>query len=89
MNIANNRGGQPAAEPEPLQRPYFKKDGCFAGSLRDAHRVTPTTAHLINVIKDCIRMNEESGDFNRPLSTWINRCYHEIVWRLEETEQKV
>jgi hypothetical protein len=88
MNIINGRGVQLVAETETLPRPHFDKDGCFAGSLKEANRTTITTEHLINVMKDCVRMNQESSGFDCEIGTWLNRCYREILWRLEEMEEK-
>jgi hypothetical protein len=70
-----------------LPRPYFRENGHFAGTLKEAHRVTPTKEPLINVMKDCLRMNEESSGFGCAMAIWENRCYQEIIWRLEEMEE--
>ena len=87
MNIRNSRGAVAETETETLLRPFFKENGCFRG-LKEANRTAITAEHLINVMKDCIRMNEETSGFDCSMGTWLNRCYHEIIWRLEEMEEK-
>jgi hypothetical protein len=85
MNITNSRGGSAVAETEAQPRPYFREDGILVGTLKEIYRVTPTKEHLINVMRDCIRANAEGGECGiEPISIWTQRCYYEIIWRLEE-----
>ena len=67
------------AETKPLPRyPQFD-DGCFRGNFKEACRTKLTKAHLINLIEDLRRRNEEASDsISDPSGIWEERCLQEI-----------